>query len=118
MILALLKNSSKIQWFGDSVFETETGYIIDQNTANPVYCSKQISEIVEWDGDFPYESFQPCKYLLKNGQIMEDPDYVKPSEITEYGVPEDVVQGIEQRAVNQFLAKLSEELTENGYEEI
>lgn len=115
MILVLLKNSNKIQGFGNSYYEYGTGWLVVQDMGQQMYVSKQNAEVMEYTGSFPYEDFEPCKYLYENGQITVDPNYVRPSQVTEYGVPEDVVQEIEKRSSAQALQSLITELSETGY---
>lgn len=117
MILVILKNSNKIQGFGNTSYEYGTGWRIVQDLGQQMYVSKQNAEIVEYTGDFPFETFEPCKYLYQNGQIVADPNYVRPSQVTEYGVPEDVVQGIEKRSAEQALQNLVAELADSRYGE-
>lgn len=119
MILILLKHSKKIVEFGNSFIEYGSGYLVSQDAGGQVYCSKQNCETpVEYEGDFPLETFEPYKYLFWNGRIVEDPDFVRPSVISEYGVPQDVVDAIEQRGENRALEKLMEELADSGYREV
>lgn len=119
MILILLKNSKKIVEFGNSFTEYGSGYLVSQNAGGQVYCSKQNCEMpVEYEGDFPLENFEPYKYLLRHGRIVEDPDFIPLPKLTEYGVPEDVVEQIRGQGANAAFDHLVERLAETGYKEI
>lgn len=118
MILILLKNSKKIIEFGNAFTEYGAGYLVSQDAGGQVYCSKQNCEMpVEYEGDFPLENFEPYKYLLRHGRIVEDPDFVRPSVVSEYGVPQDVVEQFEKRGENRALEKLIHDLADSGYKE-
>lgn len=115
MILIVLKDSNKIQGFGKEYFEYGTGFLVITDTNEQMYVSKQNAEVIEYSGSFPYEDFEPYKYVYSNGQIIKDQNFVRPSRITEYGVPEDVVNGIKERAAEQELQNLVKELSEKEY---
>lgn len=117
MILILLKNSKRIIGFGDSFEEYGSGYSVQQGAGQQTYCAKQNTELAEYEGDFPFATFEPYKYLLKHGRVVEEPDFVPLPKLTEYGVPDDVIEQIEQRGKNRALEKLIEELAESGYKE-
>lgn len=118
MILVILKDSNKIIGFGDSFKKYGSGYLVEQGAGQQTYCTKQNVELAEYIGDFPFATFEPYKYLLRHGSVVEDPDFVRPSVISEYGVPQDVVDAIEQRGENRALEKLIEELADSGYKEM
>lgn len=117
MIVILLKGSNKIIGFGDSFQEYGSSYLVEQGAGQQTYCSKQNVELAEYAGDFPFEDFEPYKYLLRHGRLVEDPDFVRPSVLSEYGVPQDVIDAIEKRGENRALEKLLEGLAETGYGE-
>lgn len=117
MILVILKDSNKIIGFGDSFKEYGSGYLVEQGAGQQTYCTKQNVELAEYIGDFPFEDFEPYKYLLRYGRIVEDPDFIPLPKLTEYGVPDDVIEQIEKRGENRALEKLIEGLSETGYRE-
>ena len=117
MILIILKDSSKIENFGNEAYEYGTGWLIAQDSGRQIYASKQNADVVEYAGDFPFEDFEPRKYLLVKGEIVADPSYVRPSKITEYGVPEDVIETIRANAATTAFNSLISEIAETGYKE-
>lgn len=117
MILIILKDSDKIEDFGNESYEYGTGWRIVQDSGRQIYASKQNADVVEYTGDFPFENFEPRKYLFKKGKIIEDKNYVRPSRITEYGVPEDVIETIRINAATTAFNSLISEIAETGYKE-